>query len=307
MMKMGCSGGFKRKVQKVAAAALWALSFSLASTVLADARGLRSAATGMTSAQTAPELEGIGIDEKMGQTLDLSLQFKDENGKTVTLGDYINPVSHVPVIISPVYYSCPGLCNFHLNGLVDGLKGLDWTIGEKFKVIAISFDPKEKPEVALKKKASYMKVYGRPQAESDFHFLTGEPEAIQKFTSSVGFKYRWNEKEKEWAHASAAIVVSPTGTITRYLPGIMFEPKDIKLALTEASAGKIGTFVDQLVLYCFQYNPHQSKYTLYAFNVMKLGGGLMILVLALWLLPIWIRSRRTGAKPGEELRVHDVV
>lgn len=303
-MKTGCMG-LTGKVQRIAVAILCVLACSASQVSFAD-QSLPPQSVGLSSGETAPELQGIGIEEKTGQQLDLGLKFVDENGKAVTLADYIGP-DHQPVIISPVYYSCPGLCNFHLNGLVDGMKGMDWTLGEKFKVLAISFDPKEKPDIALKKKAAYVKSYGRPQAEAGFHFLTGEQDQIQKLTSAVGFKYKWNEQEKEWAHASAAILVSPSGKITRYLPGIMFDPKDIKLGLTEASAGKIGTFVDQLVLYCFQYNPHQSKYTLYAFNVMKLGGGLMILVLALWLLPIWVRSRRAGLKAGEELRVHDVV
>lgn len=304
-MEVGC-WALLRKVQGVGLSTLLVFScLGAAITAKALPGSLRDQA-GMSSAQIAPELKDIGIEEKLGRQIDLSLKFQDENGKTVQLSDYITG-GHVPVIISPVYYSCPGLCNFHLNGLVDGLKGVDWTIGDKFKVLAISFDPKEKPDVALKKKASYMKVYGRPEADSNWHFLTGDAENIQKFTSAVGFKYKWNEQEKEWAHASTAIVVSPTGTITRYLPGIMFEPKDIKLALTEASAGKIGTFVDQLVLFCFQYNPHQSKYTLYAFNIMKLAGAVTILVLGLWLLPIWVRSRRVHAKAGEELKVHDVV
>jgi protein SCO1/2 len=249
----------------------------------------------LTANETAKGLEGVGIDEKLGAHLDLNLTFKDENGETVTLAKYFDG-SHTPVIISPVYYSCPGLCNFHLNGLTDALKLMDWTVGEKFKVVAISFDAKEQPDVAKKKKASYMKVYGRPEAESGWSFLTGDEASIKAFTAAIGFKFKWNEDLKEWAHASAAIVVTPDGKISRYLPGIMFDPKDLKLALNEASNGKIGTFVDSLVLYCFQYNPHQSKYTLYAFSIMKLGGALMVLVLGLWLLPVFIRSRRAEKK-----------
>lgn len=276
------------KIQRVATAAL--LAFSLASSALAS---YEPKAPDLPAAEKAKELEGVGIEEKLGSHLDLNLSFKDENGEIVTLAKYMGST---PVIISPVYYSCPGLCNFHLNGLTDALKLMDWNAGEKFKVLALSFDSKEGPEVAAKKKDSYMKVYGRPGTEGGWHFLTADEATIQAFTSSVGFKFKWSEETKEWAHASAAIVVTPDGKISRYLPGIMFDPKDIKLALNEASSGKIGTFVDQLVLYCFQYNPHQSKYTLYAFNIMKLGGALMVLVLALWLLPVWVRSRRAEAK-----------
>lgn len=236
------------------------------------------------------ELQGVGILEKLGNNLDLSLKFKNELGEEVTLGSFYD--GKTPVLISPVYFSCPGLCNFHLNGLTDGMKAMDWSIGDQFKVIAVSFDHRETPEVALKKKESYLKVYNRPGTEKSWHFLTADEATIKALTESVGFSFKWNEKENEWAHASAAIVTSPRGVITRYLPGIVFDPKDIKLAVVEAGQGKIGSFVDQLVLYCFKYNPHQSKYTLYAFNLMKVGAALMIIVLALWLLPFWIKARR---------------
>lgn len=289
MMKLG-RWNTQKRVQGVAVAALFALLFAPMAHAAYEPKP-----AAMLAGEQAKELQGVGIDEKIGSNIDLNLTFKDENGETVTLAKYISG-SHIPVIISPVYYSCPGLCNFHLNGLTDALKLMDWSVGDKFKVVAISFDSKETPDLALKKKASYMKVYDRAGTEGGWSFLTGDEANIKAFTSAVGFKFKWNEEAKEWAHASAAIVVTPDGRISRYLPGIMFDPKDVKLAINEASNGKMGTFVDNLVLYCFQYNPHQSKYTLYAFNIMKLGGALMVLVLALWLLPIWVRSRRAGAK-----------
>ncbi|MGZ3742318.1 MAG: SCO family protein [Pseudobdellovibrionaceae bacterium] len=287
-MKLGC-WSLHRKVQGVALATLLLL-FSAHPTHAYEPKVAE-----LTATEKAKGLEGVGIEEKLGTRLDLNLTFKNENGETVSLAKYFEG-SSMPVIISPVYYSCPGLCNFHLNGLTDALKAMDWTVGSKFKVVAISFDAKEQPDIALKKKASYMKLYARPGSEAGWSFLTGDEANIKAFTSAVGFKFKWNEEEKEWAHASAAIVVTPDGMISRYLPGIMFDPKDVKLALNEASNGKIGTFVDSLVLYCFQYNPHQSKYTLYAFSIMKLGGALMVLVLGLWLLPALIRSRGTGKK-----------
>jgi protein SCO1/2 len=141
-----------------------------------------------------------------------------------------------------------------------------------------------------------MKLYGRENAANSWHFLTGNAESVRAFTENVGFKFRWDEAAKEWAHASAAVVVSPNGVITRYLPGIMFQPQDIKIALNEATEGKIGSFVDSLVLYCFKYDPHQSKFVLAAVQVMKMGGALMILVMVLWLLPVYIRSRRAKDK-----------
>lgn len=274
------------------------LRIGLAMFVAGSAYAQRSAPAPYQPGEVAPkaaeekpaELENVGIEERLGQTLDLSLKFLDENGKEVTLGSLFD--EQVPVIFSPIYYSCPGLCNFHLNGLTEGLKEMDWAVGGKFKVVAVSFDAKETPELARGKKATYMKLYDRPGTEAGWTFLTGDEENVRRFTENIGFKFSWNEAEQEWAHASAAIVVSPKGVITRYLPGIMFDPKDVRLAVLEAGQGKIGTFVDNLVLYCFQYNPHQSRYTVYAFNIMKLGGAVMVLLLAVWLLPVWLRSRR---------------
>jgi protein SCO1/2 len=279
------------KVQRLALAGLFALL--PVSVVRADNYDPTKPAP-MVADVEARELKDVGIAEKLGAQLDMNLKFKDENGQAVTLGQYFQN-SHQPVILSPVYYSCPGLCNFHLNALTDAMKQMDWSIGNQFKAIAISFDSTEEPSTALKKKSAYMKLYARPTADKDWHFLTGDKETIKALMGTIGFKYKWNNESNEWAHASAAIIVTPEGKISRYLPGLQIEAKDLKLALNEASAGKVGNVIDQMFLYCFQYNPHQSKYTLYAFNIMKLGGVLILLVLGLWLLPIWIRSRR--AKP----------
>lgn len=244
------------------------------------------------------ELQGVDIEEKLGEKIDLSLKVRNDNGEVVELGSFFD--GKHPVIISPVYFSCPGLCNFHLNGLTDGLKLLDdgWTVGSKFQVVAFSFDSKEQPDVAAAKKATYVKLYERPQSADGWHFVTADEEVVQALTSSVGFKFRWDEKAKEWAHASAAIVVTPQGVISRYLPGIMFEPKDIKIALNEATEGKIGSIVDNIMLFCFKYDPQQSKFVLAASQVMKAGGAIMILLMVLWLLPIYIRSVRAKSKAG---------
>lgn len=249
-----------------------------------------------TATELPSQLEGVGIQEQLGKDLDLSLPVTDENGQKTTLGAYFD--GQTPVILSPVYFSCPGLCNFHLNGLTDALKQLDWSAGDKFKVIALSFDSRENSALAFAKKATYMKVYDRPGTENGWHFLTLDESAVKAFTQKVGFKFKWNEESKEWSHASAAIVATPGGRISRYLPGILFEPRDVKLALNEATAGKTGNFIEGLVLYCFQYNPHASKYTIAAFKIMKLGGGIMVLFLALWLMPIWIRTRRQQNTAG---------
>lgn len=246
------------------------------------------------SAQMPEELKGVTIAEKIGDSIDLNLDVKNEKGEVVKLSTFFG--NHKPVMLSPMYYQCPGLCSFHFNGVIDALKKMDWNPGEKFNIIAFSFDASEnnleKADLAQKKKDSYMKVYGRPGTENGFHFLTADQATIDALMKQVGFQYRWNEKANEWSHASAAIMISPEGKITRYLHGVDFDARDMKLALNETANGKVGNIVDSVMLYCFKYDQHQSKYGLQVFRVVQLGGALMTLFLGVWLLPILFRSRR---------------
>jgi len=265
-----------------------AIFFVLAMTASFQVHSYEPQVQPMLANEKPKAMEGVGIDEKIGSQLDLSMPFVDENGQEVTLASYFD--GKTPVILSLVYYSCPGLCNYHLNGLVEGLRGVDWNMGVKYKMVEISFDPKETPAMASVKKANYAKVYGRPDAEKSWHFLTGSPESIKRITDTIGFKYKWIESEKEWSHASAAVIITPGGVLSRYLPGIFFEAKDLKLALNEATDGKTGTFIDSLVLYCFEFDHKLGGFVLASANVMKLGGVVMILFLALWLGRFWRRS-----------------
>lgn len=247
----------------------------------------------MVSSATPEELKNVGVDEKIGQKLDLSTVVKNEKGESVPLSSFFG--SHRPVIFSLVYFTCPGLCNFHLNGLIDTLKSVDWTPGKQFEVVAFTFDARETPADAAKKKEMYMKAFQRPGTEDGFHFVTSDEATIKKVTEQVGFKFKWNEKASEWSHASAAIMISPDGTISRYLHGIGFEPRDVKLALNEAANGKVGNIADSVMLYCFKYDRHQSKYGLQVFRVMQLGGAATVLLLALWLIPVLIRAKRENS------------
>lgn len=236
------------------------------------------------------ELTGVGIVENLGHQIDLNLIVKNEDGVEAPLSTYFT--KHRPVILSPIYYNCPGLCNFHFNGVVEALKKVDWSPGDKFEVLAFSFDAKEGTDLAQKKKASYMKLYDRFGTDSGFHFLTATQPVIDKLMSQVGFKFKWNDKANEWSHASAAILVSPEGKITRYLHGVEFDPKDLKLALNETSNGKIGNILDSAILFCFKYDQHQSKYGLQVFRIVQLGGAVMVVILLLWLVPVWYNGRR---------------
>lgn len=245
---------------------------------------------GKVSSVVPEEIKDVGIDEKIGNYLDLNLVVTNENGEKIPLSTFFKP--NRPVILSPVYFDCPSLCNFHLNGLTDTLKSVDWSPAKEFEVVAFSFDAKETPEVSLKKKTSYLNLYERAGTEAGWHFVTADQATIKKVTESVGFKFKWNEKVKEWAHASAAIVISPDGKISRYLHGIQFEPRDVKLALNEAAHGKVGSFVDSVMLFCFKYDSHQSKYGVQVFNIMKLAGAITVAALALWLLMTMTRAKR---------------
>lgn len=237
-----------------------------------------------------PEMKGIGIQENLGQKLDLSLNVRDELGQTRSLGSFFQ--AGRPVLFSFVYYACPGLCNFHLNGVTEALKQLKWSVGKEFDVIALSFDSKEGPDLAGKKKNTYLNLYERPGSESGWHFLTADEPTVQALTRAAGFSFRWNEAAQEWAHGSAAIVLTPQAQISRYVHGIAPEAQTLKWAMSEATQGRVGNLLDQISWLCMTYDPKLSKYTLYAFRLVQLGGGLMILFLGFLLIPQIFRSRR---------------
>jgi len=228
-----------------------------------------------------PELQEVGIDEQLGKGLSLDLPFKDEKGEGVTLRKYFDGK---PVLLTLIYYSCPNLCNFLLNGLVDALKMMPWTVGDRFKMVSVSIDPKEGPEQAAAKKKSYLESYGRPSAETGWHFLTGAEAEIKKLAGEVGFRYKYDPQQKQYAHAAAVFVITPEGKISRYLWGIQFSPRDVRLSLLEATQGKIGNAVDRFLMFCYRYDPQGRKYALMATNLMKLGGVVTVVGLTVFLI-----------------------
>lgn len=239
------------------------------------------------------QLEDVKIEENLGKVLDLSLPFVSDEGEAVTLGKYFD--GHKPVLMAMVYYTCPNLCNHHLNSLVETMKGLKWVAGDQYKVVAVSMNHHEGPDVAAPKKASYIKAYGHPEAAKGWHFLTGTEENVKKLADQLGFKFKWIPEQEQYAHAAVAYVVTPGGTISRYLFGLGVDVNTLRLSLIEASNGKVGTVMDQLLMFCFQFDPTKNKYTLYAWNVMRLGGGMVLLVLALLLVPVWMREKKKSA------------
>ncbi len=244
----------------------------------------------VNNSKIPPELQGVGITEHLGDKVSIQdLSFRDEAGKTVALSQYFG--GGKPILLSLVYYECPNLCNLLLNGLVAGLRSLPWNPGEQFELISVSIDPKEGPDLAAKKKAAYLNSYGRPQGAMGWHFLTGEEKQIQKLASQVGFGYRYDEQEKQFAHSAALYVLTPEGKISRYLYGIQFFEKDLRLALLEASNGKIGSIVDRFLLFCYRYDPHTRKYSVYLSNIMRAGAAGTVLVFGSYLLLFWRRQR----------------
>ena len=242
---------------------------------------------------TPADLQGVGVDQHLGAKLDLSVPFTDDHGVTGPLGRFFNQGK--PILMAIVYYSCPGLCNYHLNGLTEDFKQLKWVAGKDFEVIAISMLASETPKLAADKKDSYLQSYGHPEAADGWHFLVGSKENIDKVASQVGFRFRWIESEKQFAHAAASYVLTPTGKISRYLMGIQPEIPTLRMSLVEAGHGAVGSVLEQVMMFCFQFDPHKNKYTLYAWNVMRIGAILMVLLLAVVLIPLWRRDRAAKA------------
>jgi protein SCO1/2 len=235
-------------------------------------------------------LEGVDVVEKLGATPPLSLGFRDQSGEPVMLSDYFD--GEHPVILTLNYSNCPMLCSLQLNALVDGLKQLSWTPGDQFRIVTVSIDPTEQPETARRTQRRYLAQYGRPHAASGWSFLTGSPGNVKALTDAVGFRYGYNEARGEWVHPAAMAVLSPSGKIVRYLYGLEYPERTLRLALTEAGEGKVGTPIDRVLLFCFHYDETEGRYAPYAMNIMRLGGGLTVVVLASLLGIALHRERR---------------
>ncbi|MGB8509600.1 MAG: SCO family protein, partial [Pyrinomonadaceae bacterium] len=201
----------------------------------------------MPQGGTPDVLKSVTIDQRLGAQLPLDIPFRDEAGRDVRLGDYFK--AGKPVVLTLVYYQCPMLCNEVLNSLTGTLQAVTFTPGKEFEVVTVSFDPRETPEMAARKKDLYIKRLGRPGAAEGWHFLTGDPDAIAALTEATGFHYAWDDRSKQFAHASAIMVATPQGKLSHYFYGIEYAPKELRLSLVESSSNKIGSPVDQLILF----------------------------------------------------------
>ena len=238
-------------------------------------------------------LQEIGIEQKLGEQLPLDTEVT-EDGRKVKLGSFF--VSGRPVVLAFVYYECPMLCNEVLNGLTGSLKGMSLDAGKDFDVIALSFDAREndKPELAKNKKASYMERYGRPGSEKGWHFLTASQASIDAIAKAAGFKYRWDEKTQQFAHAGGVMTVTPQGKMSRYFFGIDYAPRDLKLGLMESASNKVGSAADQLLLYCYHYDPSTGKYGLAVLNLVRLGAVLTLLGMGAMGFVFWRRGKKVS-------------
>jgi len=236
-----------------------------------------------------PGLKNVGIEQRLNEQIPPELAFRDETGKAVKLADYFGSK---PLILNLVYYKCPMLCSEVLAGLTSALKPMKLDVGKDFDVLTISFDPRETPKDASESKAEYLKRYGHPGAEQGWHFLTGPQESIDALTKAAGFQYEYNQQTGQFAHTTAIMVLTPQGKIAQYYYGVEFPTKDLRLALVQASQDKIGTVVDQILLYCYHYDVSQGKYGLIISRVLRLAGIATMLVLGGFMLIMFRRDAR---------------
>ena len=242
-----------------------------------------------------PQLEDVTFKQRLNTTLPLDVPFRDENGRAVTLAKYFG--GERPVILAFVYYSCPMLCTQVINGVSRAVKVLPFSAGRDFDVVFISFDPRDKPETAAAKKIALMNYWSMQNQAGAWHFLTGEEPQIEEVTSAAGFFYKWDDKTQQFAHMSGVLVLTPDGRLSRYFYGVEYSPKELRLALFESGQGHIGSVVDELLLYCYHYDPANGRYGAMVMNLVRAGGVLTVLLMGGFIL---LMRRREQMHPPME-------
>src|SRR2546425_5541456 len=251
---------------------------------------------GTVSTGLPKALKNVGIDQRLNEQVPLDAVFKDEQGQEVRLGQFFKGK---PVVLSLVYHSCPMLCTQVLNGQLGAFRNVSFNIDEQFEVVTVSFDARETPQLASAKKQTYIKGYNRPSGEAGWHFLTGDEVNINRLAEAVGFRFAWDEQTKQFAHASGIMVLTPEGKLARYFYGIDYPPKDLRLALVEASQNKIGTPVDALMLYCYHYDPITGKYGVVVMNVLRLAGIVTVILIVGMILVLRKRDPKSALAARE--------
>ena len=305
-----CNPTLKRAGIAVGLSVMFALGYPAAArgqiSKLLKARGFQGPPAGGAVAQnskTVPaQLQNVGIDQELNHQIPLDLVFHDETGKTVRLGDYFGTK---PVIMSLVYFNCPQLCPMVEDGLVMSLRELKFDVGKQFNVLTVSFDPNDTPAQAYSKKAAYLSMYNRRGASDGWHFLTGDAASIEALTQALGYHYKYDPKIQQFSHAAAIVVLTPQGKIARYFYGITYPSGQVRLALVDASHGKIGNPVDSVLLFCSHYDPTTGKYSLLITRVLFLGALLTVVLLAAFLMILFRGGSKAQARAfatGKSLR-----
>ena len=262
------------------------------------ALGLAAALQALAAAQPNPAQldvvdEAVAIQDRRGAAVPLDLRFRDESGAEVRLGDYMR--GDRPVILDLAYYGCPQLCGAVMQGMAEGLRGVRLKLGTDYEIVSVSFDPSETPGLAQQKKAAFAAEWVDAPVDAHWHFLTAPDDQARKLAETVGFGYQWNQFGKQWDHGPGIFVLSPTGVLTQTLYGLYFEPRDLRLALVEASAGKVGTAWDRILLSCYGYDPKTRSYSLLVTTVVRIGGVITVLAIAAMLIVLFRRERRRVA------------
>jgi protein SCO1/2 len=294
--------GGARPARALAMLALLPFAFLLL-TSRANAQYAQPPVGPMPTGNSTEVLKKVNIEQRLNNQIPLDLRFRDEAGREVALGDYFK--GDKPVVLTLVYYECPMLCNQVLNGAVGAFQALSFTPGKEFEVVTVSFDEREGPALAAKKKETYLKRYRREGSEAGWHFLTGDKASIDALAQSVGFHYVWDEQSQQFAHASALMVATPGGRLSHYFYGIEYSPKDLRLALVEASEGKIGSPVDTLILYCYHYDPASGRFAP-VMGVLRAAGMLTVLGVVALLFYLRRVTRRRAERWDEEIGVGGV-
>ncbi len=256
------------------------------------------AATGFAQILSGPEtketrppgLEHVGIEQKLDGQVPLDLQFRDENGNTVKLGDYFH--TGRPVVLNLVYYQCPMLCGEVLQGLTAAVKVIKFMPGKEFEIVTVSIDPRETPELARAKKQTFLERLNRPGAENGWHFLVGQKDQIDKLANAVGWEYQYDPKTDQFAHAAGIVLLTPKGKIAQYYYGVEYSARDMRLGMVEASQNKIGTLADEVLLYCYHYDPRTGKYGAVVTNIIRLAGVATVVILGGFLVVMFRQDRK---------------
>ena len=248
---------------------------------------------GIVASNVPPQFKDVTFKQQLGERLPLDATFRDEEGKPVTLGQFFGTK---PVLLAFVYYQCPLLCSQVMNGISSALKVMPFTPGEEFEVVLVSFDPRDTPEAANAKKRAHLLHWNRQDTAAGWHFLTGDEATIKRVTAAAGFSYTWDPPTRQFAHVSGVLTMTPDGRLSRYFYGVEYSPKELRLALVESGAGKVGSVVDELLLYCFQYDPESGRYGVIVLNMIRLGGLLTLGLIAGFIL---LTRRRDPRRPVE--------